>query len=322
MYYRIFSAFGIAALLLSVGVPAHADPIGSNLDFIGPGPNSMTVSATADGTITTGIIGKLIVGFTGSPNPQTDPIGTNPDTITITSIPAREPTNESGDLETAVITFENTVVPWTPFSITDVNLDLLNLPTPFPATFALDQIVLETTAPIVSGIIDDNTIRIDVGGTINSIKFYQADGNTTFFSGNTYAIPGTIVGVVDLSLGIDAFGGSLALSTGLGTQEFSSPFTLEGTLGVSNTTTDGFGDLTFDGVSSATFLLTGISTTISFDSFGAQASVSLDVSGGLNLNFEYHLEDTAHVPEPGTIILFALGAIGLVPVIRRRFRRS
>jgi hypothetical protein len=325
MYYRIFAALSLAALLLGVGVPAHASPVGVDLDFVGPGPNSLTLNASADGVITTGIIGKLIVKFTGSPNPQTDPISLSPDTITVLATPDREPTNQTGGLETANLVFDvsNLSNPWTPMSITDVNLDLLNGTTP---SFALDTVVLETTAPIISGVIDDNTIKIDVGGTFTSVKFYQNDGAASF-TGNTYAIPGTLVGIVDLSVGLDAFGGSLALSTGFGTQEFETPFTLEGTLGFANTSSVTFpggadADLTFDGVVSGSFLLTGISTTITFDSFGATASISLDVSGGINLDMEYHLEDTAHVPEPGTIILFGLGAIGLVPVIRRRFRKS
>jgi len=316
MYYRIFAALGLSALLLSVGVTAQAAPVPVNLDFVGPGPNNLNLAASADGTITTGLRGKILRWFTGDPNPQTDPIGLNPDTITVTTSPARLPANETGGLETASINFDGSNL-WTPLDISDVNLDLLNGST---LQFALDQIVLEAVSTPPGFFDPDSNIKIDLGGTFTSLNFFQG-ANNAVFTGNTYAIAGTLVGVVDLVLGIDAFGGSLALSTAFGTQEFSTPFTLEGTMSA-NPTGPNDADLSFDGIVAGSFLLTGISTTITFNDFGAQASISLDVQGGINLDLEYHLEDTAHVPEPGTFVLLGIGAIGLVPVIRRRLRKS
>jgi len=323
-YKNIYPLLFVALLTSSLSTTAIAAPVPVDLDFSGPGPNTLNLTATADGTLTTGLRGKILRWFTGSPNPQTDPIGLNPNTITVNSAPARNALNgpnfDTDDpipvAETASITFDSANL-WTPLSISDVNLDLLN-GTTFP--FALDQLVLEAVSTPAGFFDPDSQIKIDLGGTFQSIRFYQDDGPVSFV-GNTYSIPGKLVGVVDLTVKLDAFGGSLTLDTGFGTQAFDTPFTLEGTMSASNTSaTDA--KLSFDGVVFGSLLLTGISTTITFDEFGAQASLSLDVQGGINLNLVYHLEDTAHVPEPGTFVLLGIGAIGLLPVIRRRMCKS
>lgn len=337
MYHRIFTVLGIA-LLLSAGSTAYGAPVPVDLDFSGPGPNNIGFSATAQGTITTKIFGKIIKFFTGDPNPQTDAITLFGDTVTASFLgnPIRNPVNELNVPETSVLNFDGSNL-WTPLDISDMNITLLDGGVTLDGDgnvtgytgntieFFLNTVVLEveTTPP---GFFDpESNIKIDVGGRFVRVDFFQGANGATFTpidaNSSSYAIEGTLRGVVNLDLGIDAFGGSLAIATGIGTQEFETPFTLTGTLDVNNTTaTDA--DLAFDGIVSGAFVLSGISTTLTFDSFGAAASISLDALGSIDLSMEYHMEDTAHVPEPGTFVLLALGAIGLVPIVRRRFRKN
>jgi PEP-CTERM motif len=316
-YKNIYSLLIVALLISGASSIANAAPVNVSLDFVGPTTNTLNLTASGSGTTTTTMFGKLIKFFTGAPNPQMDPIGLSPDTISVASNPDRDPLNDAATAvaETASVVIESST--WTPISISNANLDLLNGQT---LSFGIDQLVLEA-ATTPAGFFDpDSNIKIDLSGAFQSVKFYQSTNNIAF-TGNTYAIPGTIRGIVDLNVNFDAFGGSLALNTGLGTQEFDAPFTLTGTLGV-NTTGPQDATLNFDGLTSGAFLLSGISTTLTFDSFGAQVSLSLDVNGSIDLNFNYHLSDTAHVPEPGTFVLLGIGAIGLAPMIRRRLRKS
>lgn len=318
MCYRTLARLTFAALLFSAASVSSAAPVTVGLDLVGPGPNTLDLDATGSGVVTTGITAKILgfANFTGTPDPQTDAIGLNPDTISVMSTPIALATNMTSGPATAMLEIERTT--WTPLSISDLNIDMLNGVTP---AFALDTLVLETNQTIIPGVIDDGSVRIDVSGTFQSVKFFQAAGPASFGPGNTYAIPGTLLGVVDLTVNLDLFDGVLFLNTGLGTQEFDAPFTLEGTLGV-NTTSPNHANLSFDGLTIGDFDLGDISTTLSADLAGQIFNLSLDVNGGINLNFAYHLEDTAQVPEPGAIILFALGALGIVPFARRKLLRK
>ncbi|MBX3413704.1 MAG: PEP-CTERM sorting domain-containing protein [Pirellulales bacterium] len=280
------------------------------------------------------MFGKISKFFTGNPNPQTDPIKLWGDTVTanFTGNPIRNSVNQTGGAETATVRFDSNNL-WTPVDISNVNLTLLNGGVTVDGSgnvtgytgntieFYIDTIVLDAlTTP--TGFFDpDSDIKIDVGGRFVRVDFFQDENNVTFGPGGTYAIPGVLRGLVNLDIGIDAFGGTLAVTTGLGTQDFEIPFTLTGTMTASPTSPKD-ANLSFDGIVNGGFVLSGISTTLTFDSFGAMASLSLDADGAINLSMQYHMSDTAHVPEPGTFVLLGLGALGLVPVIRRRIRQS
>jgi hypothetical protein len=309
-------------------VSANAAPVNVPLDFVGPGPNSLTLNASAQGVVVSDFNGKIIRIFSGAPEtnrpngpagPQTDFISlVSP--VSVASSPDRSPVNATGGAETANVVIDSTT--WSPLGFSNVNLDLLNGQEP---TFNLSTLVLDAitlVGPFTPGFFEPTSeILIDIGGTFKSIEFFQDDSQSVIITGNSYQIPGVLRGVVDLALNIDAFGAALTIASSLTGQDFESPFTLAGDFGAT-TTGPLDADILMSGLVNGEFDLSAISTTLTLDTAGASVNLTLDVDASIDVNFEYFLFDTAHVPEPGTFVLLGVGAIGLIPVIRRRLRKS
>lgn len=299
----------------------QAAPVEVSLDFSGAQPNKLDYAASASGKTTTTLHGKIVKFFSGDPNPQTDAIGLNPDAVTGSAAPQPLLTDRAGKAKTATLLVEDST--WTPISIRDVNLNLMQAAKP---QIVFDQLVLETTFPI-EGLSSD--IKIDMSGPLKSLNFYQNAGAASFGASNTYAIPGVLVGVIDLEYRIDMFDETIYLSTVSEGREFETPFTLHGSLAIVSSDAQQ-ASLSLTGPGPGAVPLQGLSATITIDTLGINWNLSHDVQGSLDFVTTYYLYDEVQMPEYGAASLLvigvgaiiAVGMLGWIAAMRRRREAS
>lgn len=278
---------------------------------------SYTLSnATASGTTTSTIYGKAVQPYSGDPDPQTDPIGLHPNAVTSIEVDRTLlPVDAAGLPRTASMTVDN--VSWEVLSLQNISLELLR---PFiPAQTSFDPIVLETNSPLA---FSDTTVKVTRWFELQQLQFFQSTGSAAIGPGGTFALPGTMRAVVNEGYDLDFFGGAFSMSPAPETRYLETPFTLTGW--VSPQTLPGLAPddlmVILDGHDNLVQFDLSELRMITYDSFGVPFDLTMSHDGTLNYLLEYHME-VSNVPEPGTVALFGLGMIGLLPAVWRRMRR-
>lgn len=345
MYRGMPYVLVVAAIILGVASTAPAAPVSFDLFFfndLSMDPQAATnlnleASAKAGSNAVTELNGVYKFPFSGAPpanqpdgpaGPQTDIISLIGGTVFINAAPVSLPTNQSAVPTTTRITIDTD--DWAPLSLTNLNIDMLNGSL---AQFQLNVVRLDTIND-PPGIWGSNAfIDVSISGNFDQLKFYQT-GASSFtpdgFGFFDFQVPGTLVGVLDIDLGVNLFN-DISTSISVETQEFETAFTLSGKAFVYDNGFGGAGVL-LDNTANPTVTsidLSGISTTLSLGIADPPVTfaASLQVDAAIDLSFAFGLSDfdapeSAVVPEPGTFVLIAIGAIGLVPIIRRRLRKS
>jgi hypothetical protein len=316
MHSKLFSLAALAVALLACVGTVNAAVVDCEVFFDGT-EQDFAGSLTASGTLTSQGVGLLFGSpFVLSPNPQTDPVGLNPDTISISSDPMSLTADQSGTPETTVIGIDTASFPGDVTDISDLNIDLLNGVT---QTFALDTLNLEL---LIFNVLPGN-LDIDVSGRLKQLLFYQDPGaavtvGDSTAGGATYAISGIARAVIDATVAV--LGKSLIVIS-LVDQTLDTPLVLTGTVtsSVVNTTDVA---ASFDGSALIGAPLT-LSTTLATALGSVGFTGTIDLASSINVGVSYHLECLCEgiIPEPSTIVLLGLGIVGCIPVIRRRLRK-
>jgi hypothetical protein len=293
------AAIVMAIALVAAPPAAKADTV-NLVDFTGPAQDFSAV-VTATGTVVGSGTGLLFgTPFALDPNPQTLPVGLSPDSITVTSDPKSDPPPASFSTDAACDLTD----------IQDLDLDILNGNT---AVVALDPILITIK---IAGIIP-GTIDINFTGTVKSIRFDQTGAPTINPGLDEYLVPGDITAV---------FGGNAAILAGavslpIPDTTITTPIVLPGTYtmtpvsGVThNMELDGDFDLDLP-LSLVTVLATSLGAALGFTG-------TIDLQASVQFAMSYHLEDlVVCVPEPGSVALFGIGLVALIPVVRRRLKK-
>ncbi len=201
-------------------------------------------------------------------------------------------------------------------NIKNLDLDISN---GVGTNFALSQVKITSNSPnfFLAG------ITLDVQGTLKDLNFQQTGDavlNPTGIGTGTFSIGGTLSAVAG-NLKAIAFE---LLDIPVDDQDFSQDFALSGTYHIIGSPNDPNAKIVLEGINNFSINLATVTSLAFEDSelIPLTISAAVDLAASINFNVGFHLERVGVIPEPGSIVLLALGVVSMLPVWMHRRRKQ
>lgn len=198
------------------------------------------------------------------------------------------------------------------------NLDL-DISNGVGTNFALSQVKITSNSPnfFLAG------ITLDVKGTLSNLDFQQTGNALLVPTGagtGTFELPGTLSAIAG-GLKAIAFG---LLEIDVDDQDFTQDFSLKGTYHIIGSPNDPNAKIVLEGDTDFSINLATITSLAFQDSelIPLTISAAVDLAASINFNVGFHLERVGVIPEPGSIVLLALGVVSMLPVWMHRRRKQ
>lgn len=343
MHKKTIALLCATAVVLSASF-AQAAPVGPVNYGSPPGPvnNSLNVDATVDGElIPQGFIQLFTPSIStilpGTPQDLQDPLHTvQPTPIQLdpnvhpggvfaaSTTPAPLGIDFNGAPTSGAMVTIAGQPSHRPISTSNLNLDLLNGQT-------MHLVLQQFSIYWVDTFNQVSQLPVNADATITKLDFFQTGASTFNHVTGEFSIDGTVKATFNAGISVPPL-----LNEQLEDQEFDIPLTLTGTatstrlFNVGNPLPDvAPGDditLTLAGDIALEIPLNEQLELIEVLVPGlAGVTATVDLAADIIMNLNYSIEDVvlgvAIVPEPGTIVLAGIGLLGMIPLVRRRFRK-
>ncbi|MBX9791760.1 MAG: hypothetical protein K2Y37_22790 [Pirellulales bacterium] len=263
-------------------------------------------------------------------------VTSDPRSIGLPKVDGKFPTPGIGDMGFGAQNI-NGVLTRTLVSATNLDLDMLNGKT---VSFALSDIVIPRTKMVANALYDGNPINgpsyypqpsadltLKISGTVKEVYLEQdmsqlptftpdgaATGGIVGTATGTFKIPMILRGLLDANIKVGGFD-----VQNLTDQNLSSKFNVTGQYELSGPASNL--KIKLLGSDNVPFPL-NFNTALTLTGAGVYGiTTTVDLAASINLAYNFALNTITPIPEPGSIVLLAIGLMSVSPLIIRRMRQ-